>query len=449
MSFANRFGKSLLAYSLENEVTEKDTIIDVVDSEDTDNVESAVAETENSGSEVIEVISSMDEGSTDADTLEEVADVLEETEQDGGADPVTARAAEIAVESIYRRLNIQASPMGVSSLEAFGDKATRVDATRQSVESIRETANKIKEAVVALWNRIYTAIVTFFENLFVATNRTLARAKKLRAAADSVPDKATSPTISGGFVGRLSEGPTFSKEAAIKSAGKIAAYTKQVMTYINKMDGINQADPATAVNDASVFDSFSVPSLGEMGVLPDQPKRLFGLRDDESTVWTKVFSEPFGSNFVAVRIPNKDIAKGEEALKAVSKSEVKLLPVSKETPPADTKVPALNKKEAIKVLDGVIAGMEAFIKSKQDTKKLVDAIKETAAKVKKIGAKSDDKEAAARSRTVAAAWRGLAALAAGVSTQATKQAVLVAGAELDYVQKSLKAVGGKGEEEDK
>ena len=161
MSFANRFGKGLLA-SLENE---QDVVAEEV-VETADNVEADLAEAAEVEAELAETTDAIDEGAEDAETLEEIADVLEETEQEGGADPVTAQVAEVAVEAIYKRLGLAKAKPLAHGLESFSDKATRLDATRLSVESIRETAKKVWEAIKKMLTRVKDFIVNFFKAIY-------------------------------------------------------------------------------------------------------------------------------------------------------------------------------------------------------------------------------------------------------------------------------------------
>ena len=151
--------------SMENE----EELVEAVPEVTTDDVIEAQEVTEEvaeAEAEVEEVQEAIEEGVQDAETLETVADTLEETVEDGGADPATAQMAEVAVESIYRRLGIQAKAM--PALEAFNDKEQRIAATKLAIEGIKETAQKVWEA-----------IVNFFKNLWQAFGRLWEKVKNL------------------------------------------------------------------------------------------------------------------------------------------------------------------------------------------------------------------------------------------------------------------------------
>lgn len=148
--------------SMENE----EEVVDAVPEVTTDDIVEAQEVTEEvaaAGAEVEEVQEAIEEGVADAETLETVADTLEETVEDGGADPATAQMAEVAVESIYRRLGIEAKAM--PALEAFNDKEQRITATKLAVEGIREKAKKIWDTIVAFFKNLFQKVSEWFKSL--------------------------------------------------------------------------------------------------------------------------------------------------------------------------------------------------------------------------------------------------------------------------------------------
>ena len=130
-------------YSKENEEEEVAVI-----GETADNVESRIAEADATEREVDDIEQAIDDGERDSRVLRETADALEETEQEGGASPVAARLAEVATEGIFLAYGFKTRP--IASLEAFNSKASRIQATRISVEAMRDAANKLDVAVEGL-----------------------------------------------------------------------------------------------------------------------------------------------------------------------------------------------------------------------------------------------------------------------------------------------------------
>ena len=445
MSFSNRFGKGLLA-SLESEEEVVDAV-DVVDAEDADNVEGAMAEVAEVETEISDTSDAIEQGAQDAEALDAIADTVEETEQEGGADPVVAQVAEVAVEAIYRRLGLTSKP--IASLESFGDKATRIEATRLAVEGWRETAKTIWEAIVKLFNRIKDAVINFFTSLFVASERTLKRAKSLKEAASKAQGAPKEKEVSGSFVRTLAKGKTFDKGYALTSVKNITKYAAEIGSLAATLDKTATSfDVAKMVNDKAAYDSFSNVVVQGTVAIDEPSKKWFGLKADENSYWAKTNLSEVGSSYVAVRIP-KDSASGESAFKAFSVMETRVLSVDKEVLSKDAAAPALNKDEVEKLINDAIAGMEAFNKQKADMNKLVSALGEVQKKAKEAGGKSGNEEGAARGKVVAGAVKGYGKLVAGIATQTTKQAVAVAQAGLDYAQKSLKNMEAAEAKEDK
>ena len=164
--------------SEETGVTSEVTTDDVVEAQE------ATEEVANAEGEAAEVQDAIEEGAQDAETLETVADTLEETIEDGGADPATAQMAEVAVESIYRRLGIEKKAM--PALESFNDKEQRIRATKLAIEDIRETASKIWETIVnffkSLWaalGRMWQHLVNLFRNNVKVINNLIAEVNKV------------------------------------------------------------------------------------------------------------------------------------------------------------------------------------------------------------------------------------------------------------------------------
>lgn len=445
MSFSNRFGKGLLA-SLESEEEVVDTV-DAVDAEDADNVEAAMADVAEVETEISETSDAIDQGAQDADALNAIADTVEETEQEGGAEPVVAQVAEVAVEAIYKRLGLSAKP--IVSIESFGDKETRIEATRVAVEEWRKTAKTIWDAIVNLFNRIKDFIVNFFESLFVASERTLKRAKSLKEAAAKAKGAPKESNVNGSFVRTLAKGKTFDKAYALKSVANLTKYAAEIGSLSKTLDQTSKSfDVAKLVGDKGTYDGFSNVVIAGTVAVDESSKKWFGLKSDENTYWAKTNLSEVGSSYVAVRIP-KESASGESALKAFSVMETRVLSVDKEILDKDAAAPALNQAEIEKLIDSAIDGMEAFNKQKAETTKLVNALSEVQKKAKEVSAKSDEAEAGARGKVVAGAVRGYGKLVASIATQTTKQAVAVAQAGLDYAQKSLKNIGVAEEAEAK
>lgn len=150
-------------------------------------LEQVVGEVQSEETEISDLNAAIEEAVEDAETLGDVADVLEgsvEPAEDGsggaGIDQPAAEITEIAVEAICARLGINTSKL-MPSMESFGSTGSRVTATRVSLEGVMEALSKawetIKKAFAALWVKIKS----FLASIFDANTRVLNAAKAAQA----------------------------------------------------------------------------------------------------------------------------------------------------------------------------------------------------------------------------------------------------------------------------
>lgn len=451
MSFSNRFGKGLLAASLENE---EDVIVEDVQVEDADNVEAAINEADQAEGEVVATQDAIDEGSDDVETLDAIADTLEETEQEGGADPVTAQVAEVAVEAIYKRLGLTRKPM--QSMEAFGDKASRVQATRVSVEGIRETAKELWKGVVALFKRVAEWIANFLKSVFTAAGRTKERAKKIAAAAAELKGKGSDEPVTGSFIGVLRNDSFSDKAGYIAVAEGLKTYSTAVSKAAADLASFfDKVDAVTLVENKEKFDSFSTAEL---------TKKL-GTNVPSNSWFDKVAAKTYkargqelryvGANVatgnlgIAIAVPAED-ATGQAGMIAFSKISVVSAPVTN-LDNKDVAAPALDAKEIKKVADAVFDGITALEKSKKEMDEIVKAVNKMAKDAESIGKMQNDadNESAQRGKGVAALCRGYSRISGGMITTALSNGVKFGRASLDYAEKSMRNYSAKAEKTEK
>lgn len=446
MKFSNRFGTGLLAASLESEEDQVATGEEVI-VEDADNVEAAMAEAAEAEVELVDTQDAIAEGAQDAETLEEVANVLEETEQEGGADPVVAQVAEVAVEAIYCRLGITKNSF--ASMEAFGDKAGRVEATRVSVESIRETAKNVWDAIVKLLRRGWDWLVNFVKAIFTANGRLKARATKLAAAAKDVKGAPKEATVKGKFLATLRNDNFSDKAGYLAIAGGLKSYVVEVaQVSANLGKFIEKTDPSDLVSDAAAFDAFDIKSL-TTGVGAEVPANGWFAKVAAKTYAARGQKLRYiGSNVatgnlgIALAIPEEELG-GSKAMYAVSKVSVVSVPVGTEDV-KDAAAPALTAAEIVKIAEGVKAGAEEADRAQKDINYLAAQLKKQIADVTKLGKlmESADQGAKARGKAVAAMVRGYSRLTTGMVAAALSNSARVSRASLDYAEKSLRNLGG-------
>ena len=117
--------------------------------------------TENSN-DIEEMVTATEEAVADAESLGEIQDVMQESVDEGeGLPEEAAEIAEVAVESICRRLGISNTKI-IPAMESFGSKHSRLSATKIAIESIGDTLKKIWEAIKAAFIRVWDKIKAFF-----------------------------------------------------------------------------------------------------------------------------------------------------------------------------------------------------------------------------------------------------------------------------------------------
>lgn len=171
-----------------------------------------VAEVETAEGEASDMGAAGDEAGEDLETLEEIRDVMSDSVESGeGVDQPAAAIAEIAVESICRRLGMKKVTF-IPAMESFGSKNNRVAATRVAVEGITETIKNGWKQLIEWLKKTWASIVEYFKKMF-DTNLKLAKAAeemkgKVAALADDakavkgeeIENKSLASTFSAGAV---------------------------------------------------------------------------------------------------------------------------------------------------------------------------------------------------------------------------------------------------------
>lgn len=448
MSYLTRFGVGLLAASMEEEEVLQEA--EVVEMDDSDNVEASLIESADAAGEVAATQDAIEEGAEAADTLDEVADTLEETEQEGGADPVTAKVAEVAIEAIYARLNIPRK--STVSVEDFADATGRIRATRISVEEVRETVRKIWEGIKALFKRVVEWVQTALTKLFDSAEKVKARAEKIKKAAEGATGKPKDEKIKGSFLGVLRSDNYSDKAGFLKmvDGGKIVSGG---LAEVLKVAGaVAATDPAKLIADKGAFDAFdtgkvlastigaNVPAGSWFKAVADRVYKARGL--EVRYFGPDVATGNLGFGLV---IPASE-ATGAEGMAALSKVKVISAPYD-QTKAKDAEVTPLTADEAGKVADAVIAGANSMVavrKAAEDTaKQFNDLVKISIGNVAE-----EDKEAAERARSVARLQSGASSILSGITGVAVRNAVTVLNASLTYAELSLRNLSTEEAEEE-
>lgn len=153
-------------------------------------VEQEVAETVVEGGEAEDLNAAIEEAVEDVTDLEDVGDTMEETVEEGGegVSPEAAEIAEIAVESLARRLGIR-SAKPLPALESFGSTNSRVSATRIAVENIGEMVVKAWEAIKTAFKSLWAKVAAFIDRIFNVNTRLKASAEAALKRVGELKDK--------------------------------------------------------------------------------------------------------------------------------------------------------------------------------------------------------------------------------------------------------------------
>lgn len=174
--------------------------------DNSDSLEEAIADTAAEEDELDDEAAKVEVLQDAAQGLESILNVLSDAQQRGGLTRETAQMAHLALESIAKEWGGTSGDL-MYSVESFGGSSTRLDATRLSMESIKEQLQKvwraIKNALIAMKDKV----IAFFKSIFVASERMLARAKKLETVNLQGSPKNTKIAIKG-YAKKIADGTT-------------------------------------------------------------------------------------------------------------------------------------------------------------------------------------------------------------------------------------------------
>lgn len=159
-----------------------------------DTVEAADAEVQTAQAEVVEGETIVEDVEDAGETLDEVGATLESAVSSGqGLDPIAAKLAAIAINSATSRLGI--SKQLTASLENYGQSTSRLEATRITLEGVKETVLKWWNTIRAALTNLYMKIKGFFIKLFDGLPKLKARAEAMVKAANETKGTAKEPKI--------------------------------------------------------------------------------------------------------------------------------------------------------------------------------------------------------------------------------------------------------------
>lgn len=166
------------------EAVEQQTELEVVGQQ----AEDAIAEATQQQAEIEQTQQAMDETEEVVQEVEEERQVLEQSQAQGGAEPVAMEALQRAVKRFEKRTGVSCAVKSMG-LESFSSKTTRMQSTKiameGAVEYIKKLIKMLMDAIAAVWEKVKA----FFEKIMVGAERLAKRARQVEAAAKEAQGK--------------------------------------------------------------------------------------------------------------------------------------------------------------------------------------------------------------------------------------------------------------------
>lgn len=403
-----------------------------------DSLETDMIEVNERSEEVMDVVEAIEEAVEDTDTLEDIAAVMDESTENGGMDQTSARVAEVAIESIYKRLGVRKST-AMPAMESFGTQGTRIGATKIALEGVKEVLKQAWDAIVAAITSIGKWVSEFLAKLFDANVKLKARAEALKKQAEGFTQDPSSkdPKVElGGLASALSyKGKVDAKSVSEGVKGLLNAMATQ--TFV--VAAVVEASTDSAALEAVIA---SEEGMAKFKVMAVEGSGFTKVGEAKDGVVTLRSEEMLGNQAIAISVP--DAKDGKEALQAVSKLSIKVETFDAKAIAPKGDVIAADRGEMNDIIGGVIAISAEIEKSKAAAKKLEEARKKLIADIKKFAstAKETDKTSADRAKMVQKAIAAYGRFTAATPVAYNKVGLSASKAALDFVEKSLKAQKG-------
>ena len=408
-----------------------------------DSLETDMLEVNERSNKIDETNEAIEEAVEDADTLEDIASVMDESTENGGMDQTSARVAEIAIESIYARLNVRKTN-AMPAMESFGAKSTRITATKFALENIQTGLKAIWEGIKAAAIKVWSWITSFFQTIMNTAGKLKERAVALAAKVKALgTTEASVKTVDVGLLIAYNGGVDLDNLFEMVKGGEANVDT------LSK--DMTNSDISKAGENEAAVEKVSKDKVELAGFTTD------GKADENGTVTFVSKKLPDGSAIVITQASPE--LKGLECLKAYANQKARKAAgfynkgVAKEdntvTDVEAKEVPVASAKELgaicekVSVMAGIIAtGKNVLAKIKSASTTFINMIKNIASKVSSgVSGAAEKVEGAAKS-SASAVQKAFSAISSSVSgfINSVYNSGLSYGKKfLDYVEKQLAA----------
>lgn len=232
----------------------------------------STAQVEESYATVDQAMEAIDEALGSAQTLDKVADSMEKIEASGGMDENMAAVAEVAIESLYKKLGVKKSAL--LAMETYSSEQTRKSATALALENIQETAKKVWQAILNMLKQAYEFVKNFFKAVFDKNTKIANAAKaKLEALKKFRADNNVDDSIVDGKIENESLGNTLNIDgkvnfstikAGFESLGVFLKAAKETTEGLKSHMGLMHGF-LSKMTEKDLDDNFAMPGLDKLG----------------------------------------------------------------------------------------------------------------------------------------------------------------------------------------
>lgn len=420
------------------EVVEQQSELDVVGQQ----AEDAIAEATQQQVEIEQTQQAMDETEEVIQEAEEERQVLEQSQAQGGAEPVAMEALQRAVKRFEKRTGVACSVKSMG-LESFASKTTRLQQTKVAMEGavdyIKKLIKMLMDAVAAVWEKVKG----FVEKIMVGAERLAKRAKQVEDAAKAAQGKtapADAKVTSGSVLAyarindKAVEGAEFAKAFIAQTAAtfgvrkrreeSLAEFVKGD-TLVKILEESKKPENKEALTSAVLATHIAKEGKGENGMVTvDSEERLLGDFVASSTYLAKDSTwEQISTNYTKVK-PS--------------------LVVAKEAKDGPKEVKPMSPEDARKVANQAAGHMSSYSDMRAEQKKIDTEVKALMTKAKEL-----EKEKDAPTEQIRVATGVVRAIVNNVLQSLVAYRsydVNLTKAALDYAAASVKLANGKGAE---
>ena len=378
------------------------------------------------------------EASDDINTLDEVADTIEESAENGGMTPDAAKMAEVAVESIMRRQGMSMAYNPIASLESFGSTSSRMSATKLSLESVKEKSKELWSRFTKFISVLATKTSEYIKNVFnkllpVYLERVaelVERVKTSEFEPREIPKKS--------FIKDLYLNNEFSPEVVKVATAKLGEYIGKLVDISSKTEGVIEAFNKVKAN-AEDAEAFAECEKAIAGILSSN-----NLPSGFSMKNGRAYSEELpGGRVIGYGIPtmgSEEERKENKSLKnhyaAFKGFFVELVNKNKFTPPDN--INTLDKKEATVVIGNTFNALSSYAAQKTKILSINNELSKLNKKVATFATASEGEDNKAVTVNIKELAKTMMAMVSSATTSFNKVIFSSSKAAMDYVEISIK-----------